>query len=256
MRKAFVIALMASGALLAQGPRGGGMGFGGPGPGMAGHAMLLHGMVTGAPFSAVQVTTRQQTLANGNAIQKQETTNVFRDSQGRVREEMTSSGPDGQGSRTTVVISDPVAKVERVLNPQSKTVFERAMRQPMPRGADGKALTWGGVRVHQPAGDVVKEDLGTQTLNGVVAAGTRLTRTIPAGAMGNSQPIQTVRETWVSSDLNVPVMIKTSDPRFGTTVTQLTNVVRSEPDAALFQTPADYTVSKGHGPRMGAPLAQ
>jgi hypothetical protein len=51
-------------------------------------------------------------------------------------------------------------------------------------------------------------------------------------------------------------MIKTSDPRFGTTVTQLTNVVRSEPDAALFQTPADYTVSKGHGPRMGAPLAQ
>jgi hypothetical protein len=89
-----------------------------------------------------------------------------------------------------------------------------------------------------------------------VAAGTRLTRTIPAGAMGNSQPIQTVRETWVSSDLNVPVMIKTSDPRFGTTVTQLTNVVRSEPDAALFQTPADYTVSKGHGPRMGAPLAQ
>src|ERR1039458_10480098 len=100
MRKAFVIALMASGALLAQGPRGGGMGFGGPGPGMAGHAMLLHGMVTGAPFSAVQVTTRQQTLANGNAIQKQETTNVFRDSQGRVREEMTSSGPDGQGSRS------------------------------------------------------------------------------------------------------------------------------------------------------------
>jgi len=191
MRKAFVIALMASGALLAQGPRGGGMGFGGPGPGMAGHAMLLHGMVTGAPFSAVQVTTRQQTLANGNAIQKQETTNVFRDSQGRVREEMTSSGPDGQGSRTTVVISDPVAKVERVLNPQNKTVLERAMPQPMPRGADGKALTWGGVRVHQPAGDVVKEDLGTQTLNGVVAAGTRLTRTIPAGAMGNSQPIQT-----------------------------------------------------------------
>jgi len=246
---------MACGALLAQGPRGG-MGFGGPGPDIAGHAILLHGTVTGTPFSAVQVMTRQQTLANGNAIQRQETANVFRDSQGRVREEMTSSEPDGQGSRTTVVISDPVARVERVLNPRSKTVFERAMRQPMPRGADGKALTWGGVAVRQPAGDVVKEDLGSQTLNGVVATGTRFTRTIPAGAMGNAQPIQSVREVWVSNDLQTPVMIKTSDPRFGTTTTQLTNIVRSEPDAALFQTPADYTVSKGHGPRMGAPLAQ
>ena len=103
---------------------------------------------------------------------------------------------------------------------------------------------------------MVKEDLGTQTLNGVTAAGTRLTRTIAAGAMGNAEPIQIVRETWVSSDLKVPVMVKITDPRFGTTVTQLTNVARSEPDAALFQTPADYTVSKGHGPRVGAPLAQ
>ena len=256
MRKAVVIALLAGSALLAQGPRGGGMGFGGPRPGMAGHAILLHGTVTGTPFSAVQVTTRQQTLANGNAIQKQETANVFRDSQGRVREEMTSSGRDGQGSRTTVVISDPVARVERVLNPQYKTVSERAMPQPAPLGADGKALTWGGVRVHQPPGDVVKEDLGTQTLNGVVATGTRFTRTIPAGAMGNAQPMQTVRETWVSSDLKVPVMVKTSDPRFGTTVTQLTNITRSEPDAALFQTPADYTVRQGRGRGMGGVQAQ
>jgi hypothetical protein len=74
--------------------------------------------------------------------------------------------------------------------------------------------------------------------------------------MGNAQPIQIVRETWVSSDLKVPVTVKITDPRFGTTVTQLTNVARSEPDAALFQAPADYTVSKGHGPRVGAPLAQ
>jgi len=87
------------------------------------------------------------------------------------------------------------------------------MPQPMPRGADGKALTWGGVRVHQPAGDVVKEDLGTQTLNGVVAAGTRLTRTIPAERW--QLPTDSDRAGNLgSSDLNVPVMIKTSDPRF------------------------------------------
>lgn len=254
MRKAFVIALMASGALLAQGPRGGGMGFGGPGPGMAGHAMLLHGMVTGAPFSAVQVTTRQQTLADGNVIQKQEQTNLFRDSQGRVREEMTFAGANGQGSRTVVRISDPVAQVVRTLNPQNKTISEMPMRQP-PAGA-ASARVAGGRGLHEGSANVVKEDLGTQTVSGVVATGTRVTHTIPAGAMGNAQPIQTVRETWVSSDLKMPVMVKTSDPRFGTTVTQLTNITRSEPDAALFQTPAGYTVSRGRGMHMGAPQAQ
>jgi len=48
----------------------------------------------------------------------------------------------------------------------------------------------------------------------------------------------------------VPVMIKSSDPRVGTTTTQLTNITRSEPDPSLFQAPADYTVTKGRGPGM------
>ena len=103
---------------------------------------------------------------------------------------------------------------------------------------------------------MVKEDLGTQTMNGVAAAGTRVTRTIAAGVIGNAQPIQIVRETWVSSDLKVPVMVKTTDPRFGTTVTQLTGITRSEPAATLFQTPADYTVRQGRGGRMGGAQEQ
>ena len=84
-----------------------------------------------------------------------------------------------------------------------------------------------------------------QTINGVQATGTRVTRTIPAGGAGNAQPLQIVRETWVSSDLKQPVMVKESDPRMGTTVTQLTNITRSEPDPSLFQAPSDYTVTKG-----------
>jgi hypothetical protein len=38
------------------------------------------------------------------------------------------------------------------------------------------------------------------------------------------------------------VLIKGSDPRFGATMMQLTNIVQAEPDAALFQVPAGYTV--------------
>src|SRR5581483_8813457 len=111
-------------------------------------------------------------------------------------------------------------------------------------------------RVAGPAGrpadpNVTTEDLGLQTINGVAAKGSRITRTIPAGAMGNAQAIQTVREVWTAVDLKVPVMVKTTDPRFGTTVTQLTNINRAEPDASLFQAPAGFTVQHGPARPMG-----
>ena len=107
------------------------------------------------------------------------------------------------------------------------------------------------------AGTTQTEDLGTQTINGLIATGTRVTQTIPAGAIGNQQPILIVRETWTSTALKVPVQIKTTDPRFGNTTMQLTGVVQAVPDPTLFQVPADYTVTtrqqSGMGPgRMGA----
>ena len=74
--------------------------------------------------------------------------------------------------------------------------------------------------------------MGLQTINGLAATGTRTTQTIPAGAIGNTQPIQIVREVWMSADLKIPVMIKTIDPRFGNTVMQLTNVQTTNPDPA------------------------
>jgi hypothetical protein len=88
---------------------------------------------------------------------------------------------------------------------------------------------------------ITEEDLGGQTIEGVGATGRRTTQSIPAGEIGNQQAIQVVRETWISTALHVPVLIKTSDPRFGTTTMQLTNVAMAEPDPALFQPPADYT---------------
>jgi hypothetical protein len=85
-----------------------------------------------------------------------------------------------------------------------------------------------------------------------------MTETIPAGGIGNQQPIQVVRETWVSTALHVPVLIKTSDPRFGVTSMQLSNVTMGEPDPSLFQPPADYTLAGGRGARTAArrPKAQ
>ena len=89
-----------------------------------------------------------------------------------------------------------------------------------------------------------KEDLGTQTVEGVPATGTRVTRTIPAGQIGNERPIEIVDERWYSKDLQAFVMTKHSDPRSGETVYRLTDISRTEPAQSLFQVPADYEVKE------------
>ena len=97
--------------------------------------------------------------------------------------------------------------------------------------------------------EVTTASLGTQTINGVEAQGTRYTRTIPAGQIGNSKPITIVTERWYSPDLQMVVMSKRTDPMSGDSVTQFTDIQRGEPDPALFQVPSDYTVKEG-GPAI------
>jgi hypothetical protein len=86
------------------------------------------------------------------------------------------------------------------------------------------------------------EDLGSQVMEGVRVQGTRSTVTIPAGEVGNERPLSTVSERWFSPELGVVVMSRHSDPRLGTTTYRLTDLRRGDPEPALFQVPAGYTV--------------
>ena len=65
---------------------------------------------------------------------------------------------------------------------------------------------------------------------------------IPAGQVGNEQPITIASEQWRSPDLNVLVLTRHSDPRTGESSYRLVNIIRAEPDHSLFTVPADYTV--------------
>ena len=242
--KILIAGLVVAGSLLAQapmGPRGrgpmGGRGRGGPG---------AVATVVGAPFSAVEVRTSQQALAAGNAIQRQEQGNIYRDVQGRTRRETTSTGSDGQ-TQTQVTIADPAAGVVYELDAKNKVAFSR------PAGFSRMPPTMGAGQL--PAAteaNVKRETLAAQSMHGIMANGTRVTRTIPAGTIGNAQAMEIVRETWISDELKVPVMTKVSDPRTGTTVTELTNINRSQPDPSLFQVPSDYKVWKRPGGWKGS----
>jgi hypothetical protein len=101
-----------------------------------------------------------------------------------------------------------------------------------------------GVFTFAPGGVTNKEDLGQQTIEGVIATGTRTTTTIPPGSIGNEQPIVIVSEQWFSPDLQVLIMTKHSDPRTGETSYRLTNVVQTEPARSLFEVPGDYTIEE------------
>ena len=89
------------------------------------------------------------------------------------------------------------------------------------------------------------ESLGTQTIEGVSAEGTRSTITIPAGEIGNTLPLEIIDETWYSHELQTMLMTRHRDPRSGETTYRLTNLSRSEPDRSLFEVPAGYDVQEG-----------
>jgi hypothetical protein len=237
-------------------------------------------VVKGAPFSADAVTDMVQTLADGNRIVNKSTATIARDSLGRTRREQSIGGlapmvPAGAASGAKfITIDDPANGTHYTLEANTKTARKMTMRHivvngsapgetrdflvnvaPAPaaqnaevrvgRSIETKGFAWTSAPQQQHAEKT--ENLGAQTINGVVCDGTRTAITIPAGAIGNERPIETVTERWYSQELKTVVLSKTKDPRFGETIYQLTNVVRTEPSPVLFDVPSDYQVVESGG---------
>ena len=219
----------------------------GPGGGMMAGEFGEGKTITGAPLSGDFVISHDTTLADGNRIHNESTSKVYRDAQGRVRREVgvdLATPATGNVKRSMVVITDPVAGKRYMLNPDNKTAREMPMRGPKHQGEarEEHMKAMGGP---DESGSVTKEQLGTKVVNGMQAEGVRVTRTIPAGAIGNDKPIQVVTERWYSTDLQIGVMTVHTDPMMGTVTTKLVNVARGAPDASLFQVPSEYKVTVG-----------
>ncbi len=255
MKKTLTLCIvpLCAATLFAQGPRGGG----GHGPGGFGGFEGRGGLfgaatrtpVPGAPYSATETVTRQQTLGNGNQIVHTQSASVARDSQGRIStsETITPSAASGKPAYTIQTIFDPVAGYRYELNSSTMT----AIQMPLPKPRTGGTPPPEHTRPTNP--QETTTNIGMSSINGVAATGTQITETIPAGAIGNTQPIQVTRVTWISNDLKVPVEIKTSDPRFGSSDLELTNIVTTDPNPALFTVPSGYTIKTGGRGGPGRP---
>lgn len=238
----------------------------------AGNArFILETRVTrGAPYAADAVSEFVQVLSDGNRIVRRTTTRLVRDSEGRTRRETLGAS----GAVENIVITDPVAGTNYVLDVGTRTAARGLGASGARAGArggrgstntavtvtPGGGGTWTATTRAEMAGAIgevaaamaarggrgegpgTREQLGEQTIEGVKATGTRTTTTIAAGAIGNEQPITVVSEQWYSSELQMLILTKHNDPRVGETTYRVMNIVRSEPDQALFQVPPDYTL--------------
>ena len=88
-------------------------------------------------------------------------------------------------------------------------------------------------------GKGVTTSLGMKDMEGLKVEGTKTVWTIPAGQIGNRDPINVTCESWYSPELLVTVSSRYSDPRTGESIYRLAAVKRGEPDAALFRKPPD-----------------
>ena len=235
--------------------------------------------VKGAPFSAEAISEGVQILADGNKISRSHTTRLYRDGEGRFRREKldapsntSANNPriaQALGFQGTVSIFDPVANQNFILNPTEKTARRGTFLLDAAESAatvlNAQAFSQTGRNRFETTDSIQgtkiillpelnssgggngsgagkTESLGTRSIEGVEAEGTRSVTTIPAGTIGNERDIEFVYERWYSKDLQMVVYSKNSNPLSGEQTYRLVNINRIEPDRSLFVVPADFKI--------------
>lgn len=212
-----------------------------------------------AEFKVTQV----QTLANGTTISRETTRVQAHDSEGRTMNSTKQLQPFGNGEEmNSVFVSDPKAGTQINWNSRSKRAMVIVFPTPEQRHGCWRSesgnvtanygvsnpFTVAGVTPASAAPlpnislrpKPVIEDLGTTMVAGVEAHGTRRTTTIPAGEVGNDQPLTAVQESWLAPSLGLVVRSVRDDPRTGKETLEPVNITLGEPDPSLFLPPKDF----------------
>ncbi|MCL4843571.1 MAG: hypothetical protein KJZ79_17110 [Bryobacteraceae bacterium] len=149
---------------------------------------------------------------------------------------------ESEGDRQARVVIDRQVVIERKTDAPVGDVLMPGPAHFVFEGP-GAAMAGGALMISDKA-NVESKSLGKRVIEGVECEGTQRTMTIPEGQIGNDRPIQTVTETWRSPELQVDVLRKHVDPRFGETNYRLVNVVRAEQPRSLFEVPAGYELKE------------
>lgn len=190
---------------------------------------------------------------------------VARDSAGRVRiERHADAAPNGgdpvvlytrgggqinttraELNVTTMIFDCPDGKMI-TLQPGMRIArsSERGTLQPSPSPREHPySFFFTSLLRHNPTADILAEDLGYKTIEGVDALGIKTTQIGSEDDAWKRKPIR-IREEWVSDDLAAMLVDAVIDLQKNMeTTSSLTDVRRVEPDASLFQIPAGYRIN-------------
>ena len=201
--------------------------------------------IANEPFSSLVQVDRSFVQPNGSVLLTKTTRALSRDHLGRIyneRRAQQSPAATGMPALLSVHLYDPQTRMSTMLDPESKTYWTSVVNRPpstLPPTLLEATPTGSSVPQSQ---FTEEEDLGTQAIAGVQAHGVRETQVIAAESSGTGKPIAITDEYWYADDLRINVMIKHSDPRSGSVTMTATAIVRTEPDAALFEVPDGYTL--------------
>lgn len=207
-------------------------------------AVLAAVAAHGAGIDSEYVFSSAWTLGDGDTVEHQFVGRLAQDDEGRTRLEL-------QGR---IDIVDPVAGVRWSASPAGQA-FRFELRDVMAASAEmptDVAVSRFGDEAHLadvpgladfPQRDVT--DLGPAVVNGLETTGMSLKRTIPAGAVGNSEQVVVEATEWRTEEygFSLPVRIVLDYP-FGRTVQELRNIRMLEPGegADLFRPDPAWTV--------------
>lgn len=237
----------------------------------AGGAPIVTGaVVKDAPYSAEVITISEAVQPSGQKVPSERHGRQYRDAQGRTRTEIGIPNT-ADGLPAIVTISDPSQQAIITLDPKDKTArvvhLARSASAPdtgTPAAAaspvlPGPANPVSAAATRTPSGAAPSgptlmafgaanppktETLGTKEMEGMTVTGTRTIFTSAAPAGGEAKPFSSIADRWFSPDLQVVVWNEHTDSRGSHFVQKLVNIVRTEPDAALFQVPPGYTVKE------------
>lgn len=204
---------------------------------------------TGAPYCADAIYERTETLSDGTRSRKSvRSSHECRDSAGRIWEDNPFTSDVGASSPLIVSIFDPVAGYQYILDLAGKVAHRMALTPPGMRPSVSRNPA-GASSAGSLAPRHSREWLGTQVMDGIQVEGRRDTMTVPAGAHPfGDRPLILTTEAWISKDLRVTLLTKSSHPHAGEIVTRLTRLTRGDPPPVLFQMPPGFAVLDETGP--------
>jgi hypothetical protein len=210
-----------------------------------------------------------QTLANGTTITRVSSETRARDSQNRTLNANTQAPVlANHPSVTFFRVHDPVdnSDISWISNTKTAKVVKRpsadqrtgcwatdsgstrtsfgGVPPKMPSGTivSSQTVTPAGGNPRPSAQDVKREDLGTSSIMGVEVKGTLVTRTTPAGEIGNDAPLVSTTESWFAPSLQMSLRDVWDSPQTGKRTSEVVSLSLSEPDPSTFQPPEGYEV--------------